>query len=235
MTFLYIYPHPDDESFGPAIAISRQRRSGHRVHLLTLTRGHATRFREPLGLTIPQMKARRVEELERAAVVLELSGLAVLDFPDGGLKDLDPRELEQAITAELDRVRPQVVVTFAAHGISGHPDHLATHAAVKQAFAELRDNGGSYLRRLAFSTISPGQAEGYSRRRRLAFSPAEEIGCCVRGEARDIETFHRALDCYGTFRELIAELGVKEHVGDTTCFEIFGERHQPPLEDLAKF
>ncbi|MFC1733666.1 PIG-L deacetylase family protein, partial [candidate division KSB1 bacterium] len=38
MTFLYIYPHPDDESFGSAHAMSKQLRQGHEVYLLTLTR-----------------------------------------------------------------------------------------------------------------------------------------------------------------------------------------------------
>jgi LmbE family N-acetylglucosaminyl deacetylase len=35
MDILYVYPHPDDESFGPALAIARQVREGHRVFLLT--------------------------------------------------------------------------------------------------------------------------------------------------------------------------------------------------------
>ena len=45
MTILYVYPHPDDESFGPAGVMHKQRRDGHAVHLLTLTRGGATKQR----------------------------------------------------------------------------------------------------------------------------------------------------------------------------------------------
>ncbi len=36
MRILYIFPHPDDESFGPARAMAAQRRQGHDVYLLTL-------------------------------------------------------------------------------------------------------------------------------------------------------------------------------------------------------
>ncbi|MEM8600085.1 MAG: PIG-L family deacetylase, partial [Bacteroidota bacterium] len=38
MTLLYVFPHPDDESFCPGPAMARQAREGHAVHLLTLTR-----------------------------------------------------------------------------------------------------------------------------------------------------------------------------------------------------
>ncbi|PIT92498.1 MAG: hypothetical protein COU08_02200 [Candidatus Harrisonbacteria bacterium CG10_big_fil_rev_8_21_14_0_10_42_17] len=37
--FLYIFPHPDDESFGPAQAIAKHIEEGDEVHLLTLTKG----------------------------------------------------------------------------------------------------------------------------------------------------------------------------------------------------
>ena len=45
MTLLYVFPHPDDESFGPGPALARQVREGHAVHLLTLTKGGATKVR----------------------------------------------------------------------------------------------------------------------------------------------------------------------------------------------
>ena len=49
MRILYVYPHPDDESFGPARAMAAQRRQGHEVYLLTLTRGEATKVRHTFG------------------------------------------------------------------------------------------------------------------------------------------------------------------------------------------
>ena len=55
MKILYIFPHPDDESFGPANAMSKQRRQGHEVHLLTLTKGGATRQRHKYGYSVEEM------------------------------------------------------------------------------------------------------------------------------------------------------------------------------------
>ncbi|HEX7343805.1 MAG TPA: PIG-L family deacetylase, partial [bacterium] len=54
MRILYIYPHPDDESFGPARVISKQKRQGHEVYLLTLTRGGATKQRFKFNYTVEQ-------------------------------------------------------------------------------------------------------------------------------------------------------------------------------------
>jgi LmbE family N-acetylglucosaminyl deacetylase len=39
MKIMYIFPHPDDESFGPAGAINKQIEEGNEVILLTLTKG----------------------------------------------------------------------------------------------------------------------------------------------------------------------------------------------------
>jgi LmbE family N-acetylglucosaminyl deacetylase len=55
MRILYIFPHPDDESFGPARAMAAQRRQGHEVYLLMLTRGEATKVRHKFGWTLEQM------------------------------------------------------------------------------------------------------------------------------------------------------------------------------------
>jgi hypothetical protein len=89
MRILYVFPHPDDESFGPARAMAAQRRQGHDVHLLTLTRGEATKVRHTLGWTLEQMGAARHRELEAVAATLDLTGLRVLTLPDSGLKELD--------------------------------------------------------------------------------------------------------------------------------------------------
>ena len=132
MRILYIYPHPDDESFGPAHVMHKQRRQGHEVHLLTLTRGGATRQRHKLGYTIEQMGAIRHEEMKTVARVLDLSSLTVLDLPDSGLKELDPRDIETVIREHVETLKPHVIVSYPVHGISGFHDHLVTHAAQYQ-------------------------------------------------------------------------------------------------------
>ena len=138
MKLLYIFPHPDDESFGPAPAISAQRRRGDEVYLLTLTRGEATRQRHRLGLSKQEMGEVRYKEMQAVAKVLDLTELTVLDLPDSGFKEMDPREIDATVAREIRRIRPDVVITYPVHGISGFPDHLVIHGEVKRVFLELR-------------------------------------------------------------------------------------------------
>ena len=170
MRILYIFPHPDDESFVPARAMSAQVRAGHEVALLTLTKGGATKERHRLGYTVEQMGVVRYREMLEVAKVLGLSDLTVLDLPDSGLKELDPRRIETVVAEHIKRIRPDIVVSYPVHGISGFHDHLVAHAVVKRVYVQLRDRGADYLKRLAFFTLTEDQAEHASGAHRLSGS-----------------------------------------------------------------
>jgi len=230
LTILYIYPHPDDESFGPAHVMSKQLRQGHEVFLLTLTRGGATRQRFKYNYTIEEMGSVRFGEMQRVNEVLGLSGMTVLDLPDSGLKEMDPREIEKVVVDEVERIKPEVLVSYAVHGISGFHDHLVTHAIVKRVFVELRENK-SYLKRLAFVTVSEEQSEK-SEHFPLSFSTPDEIDCVVEVDEEDIKKSHLALDCYVTFQETIEKSGIKGFIGSKAHFELYQESFDPPLRDL---
>ncbi|PSQ99182.1 MAG: PIG-L family deacetylase [Bacteroidetes bacterium QS_9_68_14] len=228
---LYVFPHPDDESFGPAPAMARQEREGHDVHLLTLTRGEATTQRERLGLSREEMGETRRAEMQGVARVLSLASLSVLDFPDGGLADLDPRVVEGAIAAHVRGCRPDVLVTYAAHGVSGHRDHLVSHAAAKRVFCELRgEESAGYLRRLALFTL-PEESAG-DRPDHLAASPETLIDARVRFSGEDHARAEEALAAYETYRPVIEEHKPLKSVAGGVCFELFQERFAPPLDDL---
>jgi LmbE family N-acetylglucosaminyl deacetylase len=230
MKILYVFPHPDDESFGPAHAMSRQRRQGHEVYLLTLTKGGATRQRFRYRYSIAEMGEVRYREMLDVARVLDLSEMTVLDLPDSGLKEMDPRDIEGAVSDEIERLQPQVVVTYAVHGISGFHDHLVTHAAVKRAFVDLSGRVPS-LKRLAFYTITEEEAQ-QGQYFHLSGSKPEEIDCVLEVDEIDVERALQALDCYVTFQETIENTGIREHIHRRVSFEIFQEAHDPPLGDL---
>jgi LmbE family N-acetylglucosaminyl deacetylase len=97
MKILYIYPHPDDESFGAAHVISKQRRQGHELYLLTLSRGGATKQRFKYNYSIAEMGEVRYREMLEVEKVLDLTEMMVLDLPDSGLKEIDPREIEDVV------------------------------------------------------------------------------------------------------------------------------------------
>lgn len=231
MNLLYVFPHPDDESFGPAPAIARQRRGGHGVHLLTLTRGEATKQRYQFGYSKAEMGAVRCAEMQDVAEALDLTSLTVLDFPDGGLDDLDPIEVEAAVAERVRAVAPDVLVTYAVHGISGHPDHLVAHAVVKRVFSALRAKGADYLQRLAFFTLP--EANDTDRPAHLQGSPDEAIDVVESFDDADLARARAALDGYATYRDVIEAHQPLRTVAGGVCFELFREARDPPLGDLS--
>src|SRR5690606_22538431 len=229
---LYVFPHPDDESFGPGPAIARQRREGHAVHLLTLTKGGATKQRHRLGLSVEEMGAVREREMRCVAGVLDLSSMVVLDLPDGGLKVRDPREIERVIEARIEAVRPDVLVTYAVHGISGHPDHLVCHAVVKRLFCCLQDERPDIApRRLALFSLADWPDDG-ERPVALNRPRPEDIGVLETFTEDDLAKGYAALDCYETYRETIEQHRPLSQMQRGVPFELFGEGVAEPLPSL---
>ncbi len=232
MTILYVFPHPDDESFGPAVAMSHQVRAGHDVHLLTLTKGGATKVRHKLGLSIDEMGEVRYQEMQDVKKVLGLKDVTVLDFPDSGLKEVDPRAIEQALAEHIERVQPDVLVTYPVHGISGFHDHLIIHGIAKRVYLALQDAGTTPLRRLAFVTLDKYGPPAAQSQFHLSSSTEAEIDCRIEVDDADVQAMDDALDCYKTYTEVIEKSGVRLIDWHYAVFEIFQEEHDPPLTDL---
>jgi N-acetylglucosamine malate deacetylase 2 len=235
MRILYIFPHPDDESFGPAGAIHSQVLAGHEVHLLTLTKGGATQARHKLNLSVEQMGEVRFKEMQQVQKVLKITGMTILDYPDSGLKELDPRILEIEVASHIQKIQPNIVVTYPVHGGSGFHDHLVTYAVVKRVYLELKDNGATYLKRLAFFTLPDSGApsllpDGFPR---LKLSEPELIDCITPLNNDDIQAMKDALSCYKTYQEMVQKMGVVEKIGNKVHFEIAFETHAEKLTDLA--
>jgi len=235
MKILYIFPHPDDESFGPAAVMHSQLKNGHEVYLLTLTRGGATRERHRLGLSVEEMGKVRYKEMLAVEKILNLTEMTVLDYPDSGLKELDPRILEREIKSHVERIRPDIVVTYAVHGISGFHDHLVTHAVVKRVYVEMRDVERHFPRRLAFLTLPDSGTPTWTEAgwARLKLTEEELIDCVVHLKDDDIEAMKKALGSYATYKDTIEKVGVVEKIGDRVYFEFYGEDFSPPLSDLT--
>ena len=236
MKILYIFPHPDDESFGPAGAIHSQVVASHDVHLLTLTRGGATQARHKLGLSVEQMGEVRFNEMQQVQKVLKITSMTVLDYPDSSLKELDPRELERAVATHIQKIQPDIVVTYPVHGGSGFHDHLVTYAVVKRVFLELKDNGANYLKLLAFFTMPDSGApsllpDGFPR---LKLSEPELIDCIIPLSKEDIHAMKNALSCYETYQEMVKNMGVIEKIGNKVHFEIAFEKHPKKLSGLEE-
>jgi N-acetylglucosamine malate deacetylase 2 len=211
--------------------MAAQRRQGNEIYLLTLTRGEATKVRHKFGWTLEQMGDARAREMLEVKKALDLTGLRVLTLPDGKLKELDPWVMEKVIREEILAIRPHVVITFPVHGISGFHDHIVCYAAVSRVYLELQSPERPWLQRLAFFTLATAPA-GVPWH--VNITKSEEIDCTFDVTDVDMALWHKALDCYVTYRDVITESGVHQVFGRDVQFEIFREDHKPALGDLCE-
>lgn len=235
LTTLYIFPHPDDESFGPAPLIYRQTKRGESVHLLTLTKGGATKQRFKYNLSVEEMGEVRVKEMEEVKKVLNLTGMTILDLEDGGMTQLNSVELENLVAEHIRRINPDIVVTYPIHGISGHHDHLVIHATVKRIFCDqLRQERFPKWRRLAFLTFpSPENAEYDGAMAHVRTSNPKYIDCQIALSNEERKALRDALYCYETFIDVIKSTDVINRIGDKLYFEFFDEDFKPVVEDIV--
>ncbi len=125
-----ILAHPDDESLGFGGTLAQCAVTGIDVFVVTATRGGGGRYRglragDPRHPGATALADIREAELRRAAAVLGVQDIAVLDYPDGRLDEAAPRDVIADLARHLARVQPDVVVTFGPDGAYGHPDHIA--------------------------------------------------------------------------------------------------------------
>lgn len=133
---LFVFAHPDDESFAAGVTIAKYVNAGVHVALVCATRGQAGSVGNPPVCTRAELPAVREQELRNAANILGIQKLDILDYEDKQLSHVPIDELAAQIQLAIERHQPQVVLTFAPHGISGHPDHRAICQATTQAVCQ---------------------------------------------------------------------------------------------------
>jgi LmbE family N-acetylglucosaminyl deacetylase len=148
LKLLAVLAHPDDESLGFGGTLARYAAEGVETYLVTATRGERGRFGS-LGKGWDPVEVGRVREAElrAAATVLGIHEVALLNYPDGGVDQVDATTAARAVASHIRRIQPDVVVTFGPEGAYGHPDHIAisqftTAATVCAADCGYRWEGG---------------------------------------------------------------------------------------------
>ena len=200
-TLVTIWAHPDDElSVGPLLA--RYAREGVRVHIIIATDGSqgAANTSVPRG---PEIAKLRADEARCAAEALGIQPPVLLGFPDGALGDYraDPAllmRLTARIQEEVERLRPDAVITWGPDGGSGHPDHRLVSAVVTQL---ARAGAPGMPSRVFYSSI-PGDAMRAMNPERGAppFLAPQASHLTVRVPFRpaDLEAAGRSLACHKT-------------------------------------
>jgi LmbE family N-acetylglucosaminyl deacetylase len=138
-TAVFFHAHPDDEAIQTGGTMARMAADGHRVVLVTATRGELGEV--PDGVLAPgeTLAARRVEELAAACAVLGVARHEFLGYHDSGMAgeptneapgcfwQADVAEAAARLAAILDDEHADVFATYDENGGYGHPDHIQVH------------------------------------------------------------------------------------------------------------
>ena len=134
-----VLAHPDDESFSCAGALCLAHDAHRAVRLLVATRGEAG---TPDGVPDEELASRREDELRCAAARIGLDEVTLLEgYPDGGLAEAAFSDLVDDVALWLSDRRPDTVITFGSHGVTGHPDHVLIGSATRWAIERLAEEG----------------------------------------------------------------------------------------------
>jgi len=154
---LTVYPHPDDESFGPAAVLAKYARRGAVIHGVFATRGERGEPLDGLDLSSEQLADLRERDLHDAAATIGYAGIELLGYADGTLADLADGQLEALVLAAIQRYLPDVVMTFGPGGITRHPDHLAVSQATTHAVHHALRSGAPPME-LYYDAVRPQRA-----------------------------------------------------------------------------
>lgn len=201
---LFVHAHPDDETITTGGTIAELVSEGAEVMVLTATRGEGGEVipAELKQLEGDRAGLARVREQEIAEAMRALGvrmhtflGGTTRTFEDSGMEwgpdgharpassmtdnalcAADITTVARHIAAVIDAFEPHAIITYAANGGYGHPDHVRVHEATTAAidFAEWRTGRLLYVdtpTEVARRSFDPHQA-GFAG---TGFAPAETI------------------------------------------------------------
>ncbi len=170
---LLVHAHPDDETIGNGVTMSKYATAGTQVTLVTCTRGEEGEvlLSELANLASDKddkLGEQRIIELKNAMHELGIKDYRFLGAPnkkwrDSGMMgtpqndrndvfwqtDLDEAALE--LVKIILEIKPQVLITYDEFGGYGHPDHIKAHRVAMRA-AELAIDQGWQISKIYWNT-----------------------------------------------------------------------------------
>lgn len=148
-SLMAIVAHPGDEAFGFGGAIATAAADGAYVVVVCATRGVfdprlADKPPAPGGRNRSYTKPTvwrnldtvREDELRRSVAMLGVRVLRMLDYAETTLEDVSYHDLVGRIVEPIRMHRPEVILSFGPDGLTGDPDHIVLHRAVRDAFVQ---------------------------------------------------------------------------------------------------
>jgi LmbE family N-acetylglucosaminyl deacetylase len=182
-TVTFFHAHPDDEAIATGGTMISLAASGHRVVLVTATRGELGET--PDGLLDPgeSLVDRRRAELSEACRILGVDRQEFLEYLDSGMAGTPENEragsfamadvdgAAAALARLLTEEASDVLVIYDEHGGYGHPDHVQVHRVGMRA-AELARTPIVYMATMNRDFM----AELATQAERFGWQPPEDAG-----------------------------------------------------------
>lgn len=154
-TLMAVHAHPDDEATSTGGVLARYADEGLRTVVVTCTNGELGDLPGGIkpgsdGHDEDLVVKTRLDELERACRILDITHLELLGYRDSGMADWEhkghadafcnvPVDTAAGRLVELfETYRPDVVVTYNEEGGYNHPDHIQASRVTMAAFERAR-------------------------------------------------------------------------------------------------
>lgn len=209
---LVVHAHPDDEVFATGAATIGAQAAGATVHLRLFTGGEG---RSTVLTPAALIAARRAKEA-RLAVSTTLLGIHSWAYltepgrwtdtphsPERTIASADPLDLTAPVVGAIETLRPDLLLTVGPDGLTGHPDHIACHEAVRRALVE-----STHAPRVALGAVLDREAVGAAARNaaatlgevvgsgRVTGSPLDPGSILISGPHETEPRRRQALDAY---------------------------------------
>jgi LmbE family N-acetylglucosaminyl deacetylase len=126
-----IFAHPDDEAFGPAGTLAIYAKT-HEVYIICVTDGEAGENHTDNQAVL--LSEIRKHELELSASILGVEEVFFLNYKDGTLCNNSYHALAEDLCRVIDKLTPEILLTFEPRGVSGHLDHVAVSLVTHYVF-----------------------------------------------------------------------------------------------------
>ncbi len=134
-TVLAVFAHPDDETTVGAL-LAKYAAEGHDVYIALTTSGQ----RGAANTDIPtgdQLGEAREKEARCSAKALGINPPILFGFMDGDTwQPPIQRQIADRLRETIDRVKPDIVITWGPDGLTGHPDHRSVSNVTTQVFQQ---------------------------------------------------------------------------------------------------
>jgi LmbE family N-acetylglucosaminyl deacetylase len=138
-TVVFFHAHPDDETIISGGTMAQLARAGHRVVLVTATKGEHGEVEDGFLDEGEELWQRREKEVEASARILGVARGEFLGYVDSGMMgtpendapgsfwQADVDEAAERLAVILREEAPDVLVVYDDNGNYGHPDHIQVH------------------------------------------------------------------------------------------------------------